>query len=72
MNVFIDTEFSTLEKNGVRTLISIGCASQDGSEFYAELSDTWHPFNCSDFVVATVLPLLQGGECLMTEAELAK
>lgn len=71
MNVFFDTEFTTVEKDGVRTLISIGCASQDGREFYAELSDTWHPANCSDFVVATVLPLLQGGEYRMAEAELA-
>lgn len=72
IQAFFDSEFTTLEKDGVRKLISIGCVAQDGREFYAELSDTWHPFNCSDFVVATVLPLLQGGECLMTEAELAK
>jgi hypothetical protein len=71
MNVFFDTEFTTLEKDGVRTLISIGCASHDGREFYAELSDTWHPFNCSDFVVSNVLPLLQGGEYRLKEAELA-
>jgi hypothetical protein len=71
MDVFFDTEFTTLEKDGMRSLISIGCVAQDGSEFYAELSDTWHPANCSDFVVEHVLPLLNGGESRMKEAELA-
>jgi hypothetical protein len=69
--VFIDTEFSTIEKNGSPALISIGCVTQDGSEYYAELTNTWHPANCSDFVVKNVLPLLEGGDCRMTEAELA-
>lgn len=72
MQVFFDTEFTTLDaKDGVQTLISIGCAAHGGGEFYAELSDTWHPANCSKFVVTTVLPLLQGGEYRMKEAELA-
>lgn len=35
--VFFDTEFSGLRKN--TTLVSIGCVSEDGSEFYAELTD---------------------------------
>lgn len=71
MQVFFDTEFTTIEEGGFRTLISIGCVASDGREFYAELTDTWHPANCSEFVVTTVLPLLQGGECRMDEAELA-
>ncbi len=72
INVFFDTEFTTMdEKNGVQTLISIGCVAQDGREFYAELSDTWHPANCSAFVNANVLPLLEGGEFRMDEATLA-
>lgn len=68
MNVMFDTEFTILQGG---TLISIGCVAQDEREFYAELSDTWHPANCSAFVVETVLPLLNGGECRMSEAELA-
>ena len=41
MQVFFDTEFSSLnKKNGHRYLISIGCVAHDGREFYAELSDT--------------------------------
>lgn len=72
MQVFSDTEFTTLDnKNGYPFLISIGCVAQDGREFYAELSDTWHEGLCSDFVIKTVLPLLNGGEYSMTEAELA-
>lgn len=70
-SVFFDTEFSSLEKNGTQALISIGCVAEDGREFYVELSNTWHPANCSDFVVQNVLPLLNGGECRITEAELA-
>ncbi len=37
MKVFFDTEFTGLRQN--TTLISIGCVSEDGSEFYAELTD---------------------------------
>lgn len=72
MDVFFDTEFTNLKGSNVQpSLISIGCVAQDGREFYAELSDTWHPFNCSVFVVETVIPLLQGGTYIMTEAVLA-
>lgn len=72
MHVWFDTEFTTIDKeNGVQTLISIGCVAQDGNELYLELSDTWHSANCSEWVVANVLPLLQGGEYRVTEAELA-
>ena len=72
MQVFFDTEFTTLDsKNGYVRLISIGLIAQDGRTFYAELSDTYHRGLCSQFVLDTVLPLLQGGEYLMTEAELS-
>lgn len=72
MQVFYDTEFTTLDsKNGYPFLISIGLVSHDGKEFYAELSDTYHRGLCSQFVIETVLPLLQGGEYAMTEAVLA-
>jgi hypothetical protein len=37
MRVFFDTEFTGLHKD--TTLISIGCISQDGRIFYAELND---------------------------------
>lgn len=37
MIIFFDTEFTGL-RNGT-TLISIGCVSEDGKEFYAELTD---------------------------------
>jgi hypothetical protein len=72
MQVFFDTEFTSLNKNNSHCyLISIGCVAQDGREFYAELSDTWHSGLCSPFVIDTVLPLLEGGEYVMTEAQLA-
>lgn len=71
MQVFFDTEFTTLDEKGIRRLISIGCIAQTGEEFYCELSDTYHEGLCSDWVIQNVLPLLQGGECRMTEAALA-
>jgi hypothetical protein len=72
MEVFFDTEFTTADKNvGFPALISVGCAAQAGETFYAELSDTWHSGLCSPFVIDTVLPLLEGGEYVMTEAQLA-
>lgn len=71
MDVFFDTEFADNKDIGSNGLISIGCVALDGREFYAELTDTWHPFNCSDFVHENVLPLLNGGTCRMTESELA-
>lgn len=37
MKVFFDTEFTGLHKG--TTLISIGCISEDGKTFYAELTD---------------------------------
>lgn len=69
MKIFFDTEFSSLDAEA--QLVSIGCVALDGEEFYAELTDTYQPSDCSSFVVQTVLPLLQGGECRMSKAELA-
>ena len=72
MQVFYDTEFNSLQKDkdGHRYLISIGCVAQDGRSFYAELSDTWDENLCSLFVIETVLPLLQGGDCRMGVSEM--
>lgn len=64
MLVFFDTELSDLEP-GCR-LISIGLVSERGHEFYAELSDTYQPNQCSAFVQTEVLPLLEGGSAQLT------
>lgn len=74
MNVFFDCEFTKLpgSPEGYPGLISIGCVAEDGQRtFYAELNNTWQPGNCSQFVLDTVLPLLQGGECRMADAQCA-
>lgn len=68
MLIFLDTEFSSTHV--VPRLISIGLISANGRTFYAELTDTWRPADCSEFVVETVLPLLEGGTARMTMAEL--
>lgn len=60
MIVHFDTEFTTLHLRA--RLISIGLVSDDGREFYAELTDTYEHKHCSEFVRDTVLPLLDGGE----------
>lgn len=72
MQVFFDTEFTSLHKNkGHRHLISIGCVAQNGQEFYAELTDTWDEHLCSIFTLETVLPLLEGGDYRMDVDNLA-
>lgn len=52
--VFVDTEFTDFIQTD---LISIGLVTEDGREFYAERND-YRREDCSDFVVAEVLPLL--------------
>lgn len=63
--IYFDTEFEGLfEKAG---LISIGLTDSSGNNtFYAEVADTYHPTQCSEFCQRTVLPLLEGGRHEMT------
>lgn len=55
MRVFLDTEFTDFV---TPKLISCGFVAENGSEFYVELADGWRTDRCSEFVVDTVLPLL--------------
>jgi hypothetical protein len=71
IDVFFDTEFTNINPHAIPGLISIGCVSVDGREFYAELTDTWNEGMCSSFVIETVLPLLDGGDRRMTVEQLA-
>ncbi len=72
INVFFDTEFTEFRSLGSEPkLISIGCVSDDGQSFYAELMDTYQKSDCSQFVQEVVLPLLNGGEAQMLEGQLA-
>lgn len=72
--VFIDTEFThlfDLLQPEPAELISIGCVSENGEQFYAENPD----FNleaCSEFVHETVIPKLEGGDKVMTYKDIAK
>ncbi len=59
MKLFLDCEFTQLSP--AAKLISLALVAEDGSEFYAELPDSWHMEDCSDFVVEIVLPQLWGG-----------
>ena len=65
MLIFFDTEFTEL---GIDPrLVSIGLIAEDGVRtFYAELSDTYQPKDCSAFTQEAVLPYLEGGNALMT------
>jgi len=56
IKIYFDTEFTDMTKPA---LISIGFVG-GGKEFYAELTDTWDESMCSMFVIANVLPLLDG------------
>jgi hypothetical protein len=69
MRVYFDTEFTGL--NDDAGLISVGFVTADGgASFYAELTDTFSENQCSEFCRASVLPLLQGGDCRMTLSQL--
>lgn len=63
MRVFFDTEFTGLTDDA--SLISIGMVDEAGEEFYAELSDTYSPRECSEFCRREVLPHLEGGAARM-------
>lgn len=55
--IYLDTEFTTMNRYQAK-LISLALVVPGGPEFYAELTDTWSPADCSPFVTDTVLPLL--------------
>ena len=69
MQVFIDTEFTTLIDP---QLISIGAVTEDGRSFYA-ISDDFHRHRVSRFVADVVLPLLVSDTptCVKSPARLA-
>jgi hypothetical protein len=58
MRLFLDTEFTDLVPGA--KLISIALVDEDENYFYAELTDTYEPKDCSNFVKSFVLPFLKG------------
>lgn len=56
MKVYFDTEFTGLHKD--TTLISIGCVAEDGSTFYAELTD-YDKSQCNDWIQKNVIAHLK-------------
>lgn len=76
INIFFDCEFTKLQQDSdteSNEMISIGCISEDGKRFYTENATTLaRPEYFSEFVVETVIPLLEGGDCLMPYGEIAK
>jgi len=76
INIFFDCEFTKLLTpldTEPDELISIGCISECGKRFYAENAITLaRPEIFSEFVVETVVPLLDGGEYLMSYSEIAR
>ncbi len=75
INVFFDCEFTKLQQDSDTEpeLISIGCISEDGKRFYAENATALtRPEYFSEFVVESVIPLLEGGNCLMPYGAIAK
>lgn len=72
MLIFLDTEYTGLGQPDPK-LISIALVPEDGrNSFYAEIEmgDGWARQDCNDFVLANVLPILQGGEYQVTRAKL--
>ncbi len=54
-HVFIDCELTDLSPSG--DLISLALVSGN-KRLYIEITDSWSPEDCSDFVLERVLPLL--------------
>ena len=72
MNLFFDCEFTHFQEGAeLPGLISIGVISSDGRCFYAE-NENVQPELFSEFVIDTVIPLLEGGDALMPYAEIAR
>lgn len=74
MLLFLDTEYTGLgQVNHTPKLISIALVSEDGKNLFSaeiEMGDGWARQDCNSFVLAKVLPNLQGGECQVTRARL--
>ena len=70
MKVFLKIA-NTSYSEGSDGVISIGLTTENGHEFYAELTDAHEPSMCSTFVIENVLPQLQGGSCCMSVGELS-
>jgi hypothetical protein len=71
INLFFDCEFTHIQESAeLPVLVSVGIISQDGRTFYAENENVQEEL-CSEFVIETVLPLLDGGEALITYAQIA-
>ena len=75
INIFFDCEFTKLQMpfdSEPNELISIGCICENTDrKFYAEIS-SYQVEHCSEFVIETVLPLLEGGDYLMDYSMIAK
>lgn len=75
INIFFDCEMTKLQipvDPEPAELISIGCISSCGKKFYAENATTLaRPEIQSEWVKENVIPLLDGGECVMEYAEIA-
>ncbi len=56
MNIFVDTEFSSLGSDP--RLLSIALVAENGTELYIELASGWTFEQCSSWVKNHVLPLL--------------
>jgi hypothetical protein len=61
MKVFFDTEFTGLHQE--TTLISIGCVVENGSTFYAELTD-YDRVQCDEWILDNVISNLRSSSCL--------
>ncbi len=70
--IFLDTEFTDLNSLYLPELISIGLVAEDGQTFYAELIEKTNTYECSDFTIAHVLPLLKGGKFLKPKQAVRK
>lgn len=65
--IYLDTEFTDFYNSEFDIkLISIGLVSECGKECYVELTDYYQEYECSDFVIANILPQLDNKQYGLT------
>ena len=73
MLIFLDTEFTGLGQPNPKA-ISLALVPADGRylPFYAEIAEGvgWALNDCNSFVLREVLPILNGGKCIVPSTEL--
>lgn len=68
--IYMDSEFTGLQNDA--KLISLALVAESGEHIYCELSDTWCPLDCSDWVQEHVLTKLDKTDAVVMSSARAE